>query len=90
MADDDFTNRAAALAVREAERDLTMASRAYEDARRDGDELMAASAFREYANAKSAYDVMTGRDQPQRQQQAGQLSNAQRNFLSPALPVVMN
>jgi hypothetical protein len=80
MADPDFTNRAAQLAVSDAERELITASRAYEDAQRDGDEITAAVALRDYAASKKVYDALTGADQP-RQQQPG-LSNAQRNFLS--------
>jgi hypothetical protein len=78
MADPEFADRAAQLAVADAERDLITASRNYEDAQRDGDEISAAVAMRDYAASKKVYDTLTGADQPR---QPG-LSNAQRNFLS--------
>lgn len=79
-ADDDFTNRAAQLAAADVERELITASRSYEDAVREGDEMGAALALRDYVANKKTYDELTGANQP-RQQQPG-LSNAQRNFLS--------
>jgi hypothetical protein len=77
---DDFTNRAAQLAVGEVERELIVATRDYEDAVRSQDETIAADALQRYVQAKSQHDTLTGANQPR--QQSGQLSVAQRNFLS--------
>lgn len=80
MADNEFVNRAAQLAATAVETELINASRDYEDAVRAGDEHLAADAMRRYAQTKRDYDELTGANQPQ--QQSGELSVAQRNFLS--------
>jgi hypothetical protein len=80
MADEAFTQRAAQLAAQAVETELISASRDYEDAQRIGDESLAADAMRRYAANKRDYDEITGANQPQ--QQSGQLSVSQRNFLS--------
>jgi hypothetical protein len=80
MADDDFVNRTVQLAVSDVERNLIQASRDYEDAVRDGDEISGADAFRRYAENKKIFDEMTGGGS--QQQQSGQLSAAQKSFLS--------
>jgi hypothetical protein len=77
MDEDQFAARAAAIARSEIEENLIQASRSYEDALRQGDEGTAAWALKSYASAKRDYDTLS----PQ-QQQSGQLSAAQRNFLS--------
>jgi hypothetical protein len=82
MADEGFVDRAAKIAVDQVEQNLIQAERDYVDAMRESDEILAADALRRYAEGKSAYDTLTGANQPQQQQQAGQLSVAQRNFLS--------
>jgi hypothetical protein len=80
MANDEteFAQRAAELARAGIEENLIQASRSYEDALRTGDEYSAAAALQNYAAAKRDYDTLA----PQQQQSNGQLSNAQRNFLS--------
>lgn len=80
MADREFTQRAAMIARDQAEVELIQASRDFEDSQRMGDEQFAADAMRRYASAKSQYDQLTGASQ--QQQRSGELSNAQRNFLS--------
>ena len=77
---DDFTNRAAQLATQAVETELIAATREFEDAVRSEDEFSAAAAMKRYASSKAEYDTLTGANQPQ--QQSGQLSVAQRNFLS--------
>jgi hypothetical protein len=80
---DDFTNRAAQLATQAVETELINATRDYEDAARLGGEdgvSLAADALKRYAQHKREFDELTGANQPQ--QQSGQLSVAQRNFLS--------
>jgi hypothetical protein len=73
-----FAERAAQIARANLEEQLIQSSRQYEDALRGGDEYSASSALQEYAETKQKYDLITGSGQ----QQQGQLSNAQRNFLS--------
>ena len=80
MADNEFANRAVALAVSDLEDNLIAASRQYEDAARCGDEITASFALKNYSAAQREYNELTGANQPQ--QQPGQLSVAQRNFLS--------
>ena len=80
MADELFIQRAAQLATQAVETELISATRDYEDSQRLGDESLAADAMRRYAQNKRDYDELTGVNQPQ--QQSGQLSVAQRNFLS--------
>jgi hypothetical protein len=84
MADEQFAARAAQLAVSDIEQHLIQSTRDYQDAQRDSDELTAADALKRYADYKQQYDILTGaaERQQQSQQQSGQLSNAQRNFLS--------
>jgi hypothetical protein len=80
---DEFTDRAAQLAAQAVETELINATRDYEDAQRLGGEdgaSMAADALKRYNAHKIEYDNLTGANQPQRQD--GQLSLAQRNFLS--------
>jgi hypothetical protein len=77
---DDFINRTVQLALSDVERNLIQASRDYEDAVRDGDEYSGAEAFRRYAENKKTFDEMTGGGS--QQQQSGQLSAAQKSFLS--------
>jgi hypothetical protein len=80
---DEFTNRAAQLATQAIENELISATRDYEDGQRLGGEegvSLAADALKRYAQHKREYDELTGGNQPQ--QQSGQLSVAQRNFLS--------
>jgi hypothetical protein len=77
--EEDFAERAAALARAGLEERLISASRQYEDSLRSNDEYSASSALQEYAAAKRDFEALS----PQQQrQQSGQLSNAQRNFLS--------
>ena len=76
--EDDFAQEAAALARAQIETQLLQASRDYEDALRSQDSHSASYALQQYAAAKRDYDALS----PQPQQQSGQLSNAQRNFLS--------
>jgi hypothetical protein len=76
--EDEFAARAAAIARAEIEENLIQQSRSYEDAMRSGDEVSAAWALKGYAAAKRDYDTLS----PSQQQSNGQLSNAQRNFLS--------
>jgi hypothetical protein len=82
MANDHFVNRATQLAVNDVEQSLVQASRDYENAMRSEDELLAADALKRYNTAKLEYDNLTGASQQQQQRQSGQLSVAQRNFLS--------
>lgn len=80
---DEFTNRAAQLATQAVETELINATRDYEDAARLGGEdgvSLAADALKRYAQHKREFDELTGANQPQ--QESGQLSVAQRNFLS--------
>ena len=76
---DDFASRAAQLAAADIEQTLIQATRDYEDAQRSGDEYTAASALKNYAQAKREFDTLTGAGQ---QQNRGELSAAQRSFLS--------
>jgi hypothetical protein len=78
---DDFADRAIGQAIRELEENLIQASRQYEDAERSGDEYSAADACVRYKTAEAQYNSITGRGQPHPNAN-GQLSNAQRNFLS--------
>jgi len=78
---DDFANQAAQQAVRDLEENLIQASRAYEDAQRSGDTYSAAEAMKMYNAAERTYADMTGAGQPHPNAN-GQMSNAQRNFLS--------
>ena len=80
MADEEFAVRAAQHAVAAIEENLIQATRDWEDASRQGDELTAADAMRRYAEAKQQRDLLTGAGQ--QQQQSGRLSAAQQNFLS--------
>ena len=80
---DEFTERAAQLATQAVETELIAATRDYEDAQRLGGEegaSLAADAIKRYAQHKRDFDELTGANQPR--QQSGQLSVAQRNFLS--------
>ena len=77
---DDFASRAAQLAATAVETELINASRDYEDAVRINDEGLAADAMKRWAAHKRDFDTLTGVNQQQQQQ--GQLSHAQRNFLS--------
>lgn len=79
MADNDFNSRAAAVAAAAIEDQLIACQRDFEDASRQGDELTAGDALRRYAEHKRSYDTLTGANQ---QQSRGELSAAQRNFLS--------
>ena len=81
MADREFANRAVQLAAAEIETRLIDSTRDYEDAQRTGDEMLAAEALKNYSTYKAQHDALTGGNQPQ-QQANGQLSTAQRNFLS--------
>jgi hypothetical protein len=76
---DEFTNQATALALKDLEENLIQASRLYEDAQRSDDPVSAADALKGYAAAKRDYEALAGAGQ---QQQPGQLSRAQLNFLS--------
>lgn len=80
--DPEFASRAAQIATNEIEKNLISATRSYEDAVRDGDEALAAAALQDYAVYKHQYDALTGGGQQQQHQPSGQLSTAQRNFLS--------
>jgi hypothetical protein len=80
MADNEFSSRAAAVAASAVEEQLIQATRDYEDASRQGDELAAGDALKRYAEAKRTHEVIAGAGQ--QKQNSGQLSNAQRNFLS--------
>jgi hypothetical protein len=77
---DEFTQAAVSIAVADLEETLIQAGRTYEDAQRAGDAQTAAFALNNYTEAQIKYDRLTGANQPK--QQAGQLTNAQRNFLS--------
>jgi hypothetical protein len=77
---DEFTNQATALALKDLEDNLIQASRSYEDAQRSDDPLSAADALKSYAQAKRDYEALAGAGQ--QQQQPGELSRAQLNFLS--------
>lgn len=82
MADDNFNSRAIQTAINDVQEQLIQANRDFEDAQRSQDELLAADAMKRYAQHKRDLDELTGANQSQQQQQAGQLSVAQRNFLS--------
>lgn len=77
---DEFAERAAQLALKDVEDQLIQASRTYEDALRSDDPYTAAAALQNYAEQKQKYDALAGAGQ--QQQPSGQLSVAQRNFLS--------
>jgi hypothetical protein len=78
MATDDFGVRPAMQILEEQ---LIQEARAYEDAKRHGDEQSASEALLAYTDKKRQWDALTGSGQ-QQQQQSGQLTVAQRNFLS--------
>jgi hypothetical protein len=78
---DEFATRAAQLAASIVQDECITASRQYEDAARFGDADNAAYALKDYMSAKQRYDALTQVTQPQ-QNANGQLSNAQRSFLS--------
>jgi hypothetical protein len=75
--EDQFAREAAGLARASLETQLIQASRDYEDALRGQDTNSAAYALQQYAAVKRDYDALS----PQ-EHQSGQLSAAQRNFLS--------
>jgi hypothetical protein len=81
---DEFTERATALAVKEAETELIDATRAFEDAQRAGSDdystLSGAEALRRYNRAILEYNNLTGANQPQ-QQANGQRSEAMKNSI---------
>jgi len=59
MADDEFSQQAAAIAIASAENDLIEASRAYQDASRlYGDPETGAAALSNYVLAKQKYDAL--------------------------------
>lgn len=82
MADNQFAERAAKMAVERVEEKLIKAQRQYEDAMRFDDDISASKAFEKYVRRKEEYDRLTGAGQQQQQQQQPGLSVAQRNFLS--------
>jgi hypothetical protein len=82
MADNDFNSRAVQTAINDVEQQLIQANRDFEDAERSQDELLAADAMKRYAQHKRDLDELTGATEQQRQQQSGQLSAAQKSFLS--------
>ncbi len=79
-AEDEFVNRTAQIALAEVEEQLVRARRDYEDSLRYSDEHSGAAALSAYADAQAKYNVLTQANQQQNNN--GQLSNAQRNFLS--------
>jgi hypothetical protein len=79
MAGNEFAHQAVGQRLRDLEENLIQSARQYEDAERYDDPTSAADAMKTYAAAEREYNYLTGKDQPQ---QRGQLSNAQRNFLS--------
>lgn len=78
-AQNEYAIQATEIALRSLEDDLISASRVYEDSIRGDDPITAADALKSYAATKQSYDALAGAGQ---QQQPGQLSNAQVNFLS--------
>lgn len=80
MADDEFTQQAAAIAIAEAEEQLIQATRSYQDASRYGDAQTGAQALSEYTAAKQQLDMLTGAG-ANNKQPAGQLSEASRRFI---------
>jgi hypothetical protein len=79
MSNDDFSRSAAEIALQQCTDQLREAQRTYEDSARYSDPELAASALRSFASARAQYNELVGATQPQ--QQAGQLSQAQRDFL---------
>ena len=79
-AHDEFAAQASQIALRSLEEDLIAASRVYEDSIRGDDPVTAADALKSYATTKQSYDALANAGQ--QQQQPGQLSTAQYNFLS--------
>jgi hypothetical protein len=79
-AEDEFVNRTAQIALAEVEEQLVRARRDYEDSVRYSDEHSGAAALSQYADAQAKYNILTQANQ--QQSNNGQLSNAQRNFLS--------
>ena len=76
---DRFTDQTVQIAVQELERELVEAGRQFEDAQRDNDPHSAAWALKEYNAKQAELDRLVGNNQPQ--QQSGELTHAQRNFL---------
>lgn len=76
---DDFTKTAAEIALQQCTDSLRESQRNFEDAQRYGAPDLAAEALRQFASARAQYNELVGATQPQ--QQAGQLSQAQRDFL---------
>jgi hypothetical protein len=77
MADDGVR-----AAVADLEEELIQYSRAYEDAVRAGDVYAEKEALKDYNRKKLEYDSLTGVSEQQQQQRAGELSAAQKSFLS--------
>jgi hypothetical protein len=79
--EDEFINRAVQIALADAEEQLIRSRRDYEDSLRYSDEHSGAAALSAYAEAKAKHDTLTQANQTQNNNN-GQLSNSQRNFLS--------
>jgi hypothetical protein len=79
--DPEFASTALQVAAFELQEEITTAQRAYEDAQRYQDPNSAGHALRDYISAKQRYDSLVQATSPP-QNANGQLSNAQRNFLS--------
>jgi hypothetical protein len=78
---DVLTNEAVRLAIKDLENSLIDLGRTYEDAERSNDPETMAYALQGFNSKQAELDRLTGSGQ-QGQQQGGQLSNAQANFLS--------
>ena len=82
MANEEFVQRAAQIALDDAREAVIIAQRNWEDANRYQDETGGAVALATYVEAKARYDALNGGGSNQQQNNnSGQLSEASRRFL---------
>ena len=82
MANEEFVQRAAQIALDDAREAVIIAQRNWEDANRYQDETGGAVALATYVEAKTRYDALNGGGSNQQQNNnSGQLSEASRRFL---------
>ena len=81
MADDEFSQQAAAIAIAEAEEILIQTQRQYQDAARFGDAQSGADALGQYTLAKQRYETLVNAGSNNQQNTGQQLSEPTRRFL---------
>ena len=81
MADDEFSQQAAAIAIAAAEETLIEATRQYQDAARYGDAQSGADALSYYTIARQKYEALINAGSNNQQNAGQQLSEPTRRFL---------